>query len=209
MQQEKEITWRLDFGMNHNERMSLILNQEKVNILALKYFNVNNMKYYYGQIEVTTTEGNCEEIANDLYKTYQCPIKISIEDEYGIDKIGSISYVPSFRKYESDYSESSEASDTDASEDDVERYKYTDKVYNNWKLTRPHIESEREKVKKIIKILQGYIVFTDSEASDSDDDNVYDYQRVDEEYANWIHTRPGDDFESEEGKRILRILEKN
>jgi hypothetical protein len=87
-------------------------------------------------------------------------------------------------------------------------------VYNNWKSTRLPLEQEFEKVKKIIKILQGYFVFTDNEASDSEasdseasDDNVYDYQHVDEEYANWIHTRPNNDFESEEGKKILGILE--
>lgn len=198
---EEYIVWRLDFGMHHNQRMSLILNQEQACIFALKYSNVYSVKYYYGQLEVTLTEGNCDDIANDFYKMYKCPIKISIEDIYGIDKIDSVSYVPSLRKYES-YPDDSE---TSYSDDDVERYKHTDKVYNNWKLTRSYVEPEHEKVKKIIKILQGYVIFTDSEASD--DDNVYDYQDVDEEYTNWIQTRPGEDFESEEGKRILKILE--
>lgn len=202
--------WRLDFGMHYGEPMSKILDQEKVNVLKLKYNNVNYMKYYYGQLEVGTKHGNCEEIANDLYTIYKCPIKISIEDEYGIDKIGSISYHPSLRKYEgANYSDS----DSNNS-DDSDMYANVDKVYKNWKLTRPVIDHETKQVKKIIRILEEYC-FSDEDSDDYSDngsDTTYNtdnkYARVDEAYDDWVHTRPDTDFESEEGIRIIKILTK-
>lgn len=184
--------WRLDFGMNYGEVINKICNQEQLNLF--NYDNVNYMKYYYGQIEVSTTHGNCKGIADDLYKMYKCPIKISIEDEYGIDIIDSISYHPSQRKYESD------PSDSDDSDDINDEYK-VDKVYNNWMLTRSTLEKESEKVKNIIKILDGYCFKND------DSDSEYDYAYVDEAYKNWVLTRQDMDFESEESVRIIKLLE--
>jgi hypothetical protein len=185
--------WRLDFGLNYGEVINKICNQEQLN--QLNYENVNYMKYYYGQIEVSTTHGNCKGIAIDLYKWYKCPIKISIEDEYGNDIIESVSYHPSLRKYESDPSDS----DSDSDDESDDEYKAVDKVYNNWKLTRT--EKETEKVKKIIKILDGCCFKND------DCDIEYDYTYVDKAYKNWIHTRPNVDFESEEEIRIIKLLE--
>lgn len=197
--------WRLDFGMQYGEIINKICNQEQLD--KLKYDNVNYMKYYYGQIEVSTKYGNCNEIADELYKMYKCPIKISIEDEYGIDKVGSISYHPSLRKYESNHSDDSD--DSDDSNDSDDEYDKVDKVYNNWKMIRPDILSEKEskKVKKIIKILDG-CCFSDDDDDDSNNNDKYDYTSVDKEYNNWIRTRPGvDDFECEESIRITKLLE--
>ena len=208
--------WRLDFGMHYGEIINKICNQEQLDMLKFKYNNVNYMKYYYGQVEVSTKYGNCDDIADDLYKMYKCPIKISIdplqskacfglEDEYGIDKIDSISYNPSLRKYQSDPSDS----DSD-SESEYDEYTSVDKVYNNWKLTRPDLllEKDSEKVKKIIKILDGECYANNGHSDgDSYDDNDVKYDSVDEAYNNWIRTRPGVDFESEEEIRIIKILD--
>ena len=191
--------WILNFGMDYVEIINKICNQEQLD--KLKYDNVNYMKYYYGQVEVSTKYGNCHIIADDLYKIYKCPIKISIEDEYGIDKIDSISYHPSLRKYESNQSDSDD--DEYEEYEEYEEYTKVDKVYNNWKLTRPDILSkkETEKVKKIIKILDGCCFI------DYDNEDKYDYTSVDKEYNNWIRTRQCNDFECEESIRITKLLE--
>ncbi len=198
--------WILDFGMHYVEIINKICDQKQLDILRLKYDNVNYIKYYYGQVEVSTKYGNCDEIVDDLYKMYKCPIKITIEDEHSGTSLMarsflpmSIGYHPSLSEYERD-PDDSDNDDSDNSDND--KYAIVDKVYSNWKLTRTS-EKESEVVKKIIKILEGYC-FRDNE---NDIDSFNKYSDADEMYNNWIFTRPGVDFESEEGIRIIKLLE--
>ena len=113
-------------------------------------------------------------------------------------------------------SESDNESDNESdSESEYDEYANVDKVYNNWKLTRPDLllEKDIEKVKKIIKILDGecYANNCDSDGDSyghrDEDSGDVKYDSVDEAYKNWVHTRPGVDFESEEAIRIIKLLD--
>jgi hypothetical protein len=198
--------WNLDISMGYRDEMHKICEQQKLEKFKLKYYNINYIKYYYGQIEIKTNDGNCDAIVEDLYEIYKCPMKISIEDKHvglGLSLMVqsslpvSIGYHPSKGKYESN--------PEDSEEDDSEEDEYTrvDKIYNHWVLTRP-VVVESEKVKKIFKILDD-CCFSDDFSDEEEND--YDYTSVDKKYKNWVYTRPSvDDFECEESIRITKLL---
>lgn len=198
--------WNLDFSISYHEIINEICNQEQLDTLKLKYDNVDYIKYYYGQIEVGTSSGNCDELVEDLYEIYKCPVKISIENDHDTELSlmaqsflpVNIGYHPSLQKYESNPSDSENDSEIEDN-----GYAYVDKIYNNWKASRP-VVVESEKVKKLIKILDG-CCFSDTW---SYEENVYDYTSLDKEYMNWVHTRPHvDDFECEESIRIIKVFD--
>jgi hypothetical protein len=199
--------WNLDISMGYRDEIHKICDQQKLEKFKLKYDNINYIKYYYGQIEIKTNDGNCDIIVEDLYAIYKCPMKISIEDEHVGLELSlmvqsslpvNIGYHPSKEKYESNPEDSE-----DNSEREEDEYTRVDAIYNHWVLKRPKVE-ENEKVKKIFKILDDCCfsdVFSDEEEND------YDYTSVDKKYKNWVYARPSlDDFECEESIRITNLL---
>jgi hypothetical protein len=143
-----ETTWKIDFGMNYSSIINSMCNQEELD--KLSYSNIKCIKYYYGQIEVTITDGDCYTIVEDLYKLFGCPMKLSIEGEDGLDILGSVSWCPNQSRYLGDPDDSDSEQSSEQSEPEFP----TERSNVDYYSIEPDDTPETKRIKRILKELE-------------------------------------------------------